>query len=403
MEMLEYLREDKTALYSALRVNRTWFHAAASILWRAPAQHALQCVEPSRRPFYANKVTHLPWGHAVDGLEDLELPALRVLALSRAKWGGARFTAMLCHIRPHLEALECTASDEALSCFWKCDMRALRSLRLVEEPGESNEDSVDGFGRWLLARPLEQLQTLYLEGRIFARQAQLDQVLCRFAQHVPLQRLRLWIFSAGIQASTVAAITQARLPQPFRRLMEFDAFLPGTLVPALVRLLPSVTELSLVVDDASASLPAVAQLATLRSLTMTFFPATEVAPDGLLALRLLTQLRRLLLVRGRAPAVTPEHLRQLLAALPDLYMFWFRLESGQSSEQMLLAVGESCRRLLSLDLWGGHNISAALALSSSQPLFPKLVRLGVGRLRTLGHESARYVEPLLLCNSIFRQ
>jgi hypothetical protein len=403
-ETLEHLHDDKPALCAAMRVNRTWFLAAAGLLWRSPAQRALQCVSaPERRQFYASKVRELVSARAVDDLEAFDLPALRVLGLSRAAWGGsARYTAMLRHIGPRLAALDCTITDDVLDNLLERHPRGLRWLRLVGEEASAasaaavtNEDpsrrvASGGLARWLLSRPLPLLQSLCIEGNIYASQQQFDQVFRLLAQHRSLRGLRLFSGSLLVQKSTLVAAaaaasnaTQTPLErQLFPQLTACAISIAAPLVPAFVGLLPaSLCRLCLVVDhDAHAVLRTVARLATLRSLTVGFIHEAHVAPDDVLALQTLTQLCDLGLAGGNAPAVTHEHLRKLLVALPQLHTFSYWLACPPCS-QMLVAIGESCRQLRRFELYGEHNIGDAMGLRSTRTLFPTLLSFKVGSLR----------------------
>ncbi len=102
----------------------------------------------------------------------------------------------------------------------------------------------------------------------------------------------------------------------------------------------------------------------------------------ILALRSLPQLCCLSLGGGAALAVTPGHVGQLLAALPQLHTFCCGFELRRDSNDGLLqAIGEACRQLPLPELWGEHNMADVVARRDKTMLFPQLRGFRVGRLK----------------------
>ncbi len=337
---------------------------------------SLHCAVPARRQFYANMITELTTWREVDFLEDLQLPLLRVLGLSRSVW-GTRYPAMLRHIGPHLEGLSCTFDGDVLQGLCERHPSALRWLQLRSDWAGTSTADAEGLLRWIAERPLPLLRRLQLEGIIFTSPRQLEQAMYTLAQHAQLQRLRIDSSHLRVRGPALDAMTQMR-PPAFPHLRYLHVAVESSAVPNLVRMLPHLSWLSLAaVVDAHAALPAVATLVALRSLAVAFMPQTDLAPADLLALKALAQLRELELRGGRALAVGEDHLQQLLVKLGNLHTLIYWVEVFDSPF-LLTAIGRSCRQLRRLELWGEYSLGLAMSSCTARPCFPELEFLKVG-------------------------
>ncbi|KAF2151689.1 hypothetical protein K461DRAFT_321878 [Myriangium duriaei CBS 260.36] len=93
-EILEYLHEDKKALYRSIRVNRCWAEQGMGILWRESPVFALCSIPRERVQFLGNFVRRLEFHGDVRReclqkltiLRDLTLPFLRALQFLNPFW-----------------------------------------------------------------------------------------------------------------------------------------------------------------------------------------------------------------------------------------------------------------------------------------------------------------------------
>jgi hypothetical protein len=221
--------------------------------------------------------------------------------------------------------------------------------------------------------------------------------------------LKVLLMGHGYYSSLVSAeamrdvVATAQAPpaprQPFADLDELRIRICPPAMEPLVRLLKSVTRLSITiidaVDDAAVAAPAywhglelLSRLAHLRKLCVVFRTAARVRPYSLRALSYLTELRHLELTQGRANTVSLDDVAELLRDMVHLRSLRLQMDMKNVSGDLPRVVGETCRRLRSLSLGPTCHLGVSLRAARETPLFPCLQSLRLSKA-TMPHMRRR--------------
>jgi hypothetical protein len=389
--MMQRLGGDKPTLYAAIRVSRTWFHHGVALLWHEARAHALLCIALERVQFYADKIVRFSVREADLPDRPLSLPRLRALSFDEKPLPGPQ-ARVLQYIGPGLEELSCPYTDDVGERVKaQCDLGRLWRLRFFENYGDEYQEYVDPFIEWLTQQPaLPRLESFQLSWMSLGAETG-HQLLCYLAQQRQLTELKLDGVLCVVRLETLRQISLACRPVPrLRRLcleVEFDA------IPLLAQLVPGLTSLELVVEEARGVLQAVATLTQLEKLRLEFGNHASVRAHDLLVLRGLKHMRRFALLAEfpRDISISDADIVQLLSSWPMLERFYYEVEAPHS-QQLLGRIGAACPSLVVLLYMSNCCLDCAFADAGHRaPLFPELESMTIGKLYREHDNCVRFV------------
>ncbi len=422
-QVLQFLHNHLPSLNAAIRVNRMWFACGVDVLWSQPPEEALNCVKSSRerRQFYANMITALRVIPPCVLAEGLLLPRLRQLRLYESSLVEADdVPRLLQYIQPTLEEFSCGLTHPGLSHLASAaPLRRLRSLSVASPSCDSDPVRLAGFVDWLAQQApilllLQALHVNYLpcgphETRV------LDRAFCVFAQLPALTTLELRGTLPPVRSGTIVqaqAIAGERVRpgthRPFARLQSLHLPIAAEAAPALCRLLPGLTKVSLAVQGKEPVLPALAALTGLRSLRVSLASEwNEEQWSTLPTLGRLPELQSLCLLvakNGRgdgAGGLSDASLVELLqlGTLANLKCLNLGVAAAYTND-ILPLIGRACPKIAFLEIRDVFSLEALLRSDFNMPLFPELEVLQVQLLVHAYGVHTRYVPaafPALFC------
>jgi hypothetical protein len=394
--VLQHLRTDAAALYAAVRVNRMWFNCVVDLTWNSAANAALRRAAAGHRLANFAKITKLcPFPLRLQGDTGCWYPLLRVLD---APLGGDFLQCNLPLVTATVVELEAPLMAALFDWLRARPPRQLRKLAIYAPDGEGRpgeEDCRDAFFRWLMQQPFPDLASLGLRAVAFPSSWRFAQFLGHCAHSDALTELRLGgpdivqrVTLDGLlwaqRAMPPKADSVAAKPPPFRHLQRLEAPIDAEAVPTLVELLLRVTHLQLTSGEPGIVVPAVSTMGTqLRLLKLQFDTKGDVAQQHLATLSHLTQLRVLHLSAGKIIGASDVLDVGFLAPMRSLCDLTLLFTAPPPSPTLLGRIGDACRRLQLLRLWGVYFLDQAVEASIHRPLFPLLEELTLGGLDLL--------------------
>jgi hypothetical protein len=391
-------------LLPTILVNRDWATRGTDLLWLEPFTPALAKIHPQRRQMYADKVQSIGlYLYRQDHFEcpaaftNLSFPQLKRLEINSCPpW-------MQLDLRPYMSSsitsftmLGCPHFPSSLLDLIAFCCPKLRDAHLDYTARNQRDEHFLKFLR--KCRDLRELTLSSQDGssissdvlEILASRKQLE---CLYAP----QNL--------ISYRSIEAIMQGnpRL-RPFRNARNLSLSIESRAVKPVLLAAEFLVELQLsLVDSEHDVFGLIGSFSCLETLELSFSTPKRLTWQELQSISSLTRLKELSICgpppdphRENGPlliaeAWTDDEFESLISSYPNLEKLSLNVRSTNShwiSETKL--IGKNCPRLHTLSMDGIHDIGAWRV--SSQPLFPELLELELGQLKSWPF-STRYVGP----------
>lgn len=309
INIFDALESHRPTLAASIQVNRRWFYFGTDVLWRTAPCTALANVPEHRRQLYASKIISLPFYgddesayHSLfQNLQFGRLKRVMVDAHRPQDGDGAEGFPVLQYLQPSLEEFTFYGGqmDNHLLEHIQNTCFRLRCI-LIDGPGPGVTAAS------FLAFITRCTSLTYIEVMYSVEHLLTEELLLHLAERSTLSVLRL----NTILSNHILHRISTDAVEPFKALRELDISVSASAVPVLVPMLKHITRLHLGVTGGNGSvhvLQHISRLADLRTLSLFFAAPTDLSPDDLLSLKVLSKLEELTIgpdERNDAAAVT---------------------------------------------------------------------------------------------------
>ena len=380
--VMEYLRSDASALWSALLVNKTWAVEAIRVLWEKPPVAALAAIDEDRRQFYARQVHELNFSGDEDGAKhstfrNLEFPLLNDVTIDHFRPDNKEELWLGQYIQSSLRDFSFYGAEPAEDILHLLETRCPRLRSIVIDfqfegltPGRLMEffDSC------------KSLTSIYLPSNM---RAIIDsRLLAYLAYYDGLKDLELGKFLGYGMLDKILRGTE----RPFRDIRFLAVEIESKTLPLLVATVRSVLVLTLAIADSRINpLPHVSSLVNLQKLHIGYEGHVEWVGADFLALKNLKNLRRLnisSIYPIASPTLTDTEFIPIFEDMRELEELVFQVECALSTAA-ITSLGDHCPKLMTCELLGSYDVYCWKSIA--RPIFPQLRVLKLGTV-TYGEE-----------------
>lgn len=377
--VIEYLRDDVTALRSALLVNKTWAVEATRVLWENPPVTALAAIGEDRRQFYACHVRELSFSGDEEGAKhptfrNLEFPQLNNITVGYFRPDNGEMLWLGQYIQSSMKNFSFYGTEPAEDILHLLETRCplLRSIVIdFHFEGLTSDRLMKFFDNcnFLTSICLPSNVKYIIDSRLLAYLAHYD----------GLKDLELGKFLGYGMLDKILEGAE----RPFRNIRYIAIEIDSKTVPLLVAKVKSVLILILTLGGSRINpLPHVSSLVNLQELHIGYKWQVEWAGTDFLALGHLKNLRRLDVSSITSPTLTDTEFIPTFENMSQLEELVFQVQCVLSTAA-LTSLGEHCPRLITCDLLGSYDLCCWKSIK--KPIFPQLLVLKLGTA-TYGEE-----------------
>ena len=374
LHILQYLEHDRTSLCSAILVKSGWVEEGTNVLWRRPPVTALAFVAESRRQVYATKIHELYFSGDREGahhvtFRHLRFPRLKRISIDFYKSDGDKKLWIGQYLQPSLVYFHLYGGDpveEDLLGLLRTRCPRLRGV-LIDRP-RNGLDPERFLGFLKNCRSVTTMIFLIGMDDLIT-----DEVFLYLAGRDNIEELGL---GKGFKRATIENVLE-QIPDPFKALRQLTVRVESCAVASLALAAKSVWRLNLGVEDNGCEvLQTIASLTNLSFLEVTFLCERKISSAELMALRSLTQLRRLDLqpidTQLHALTLTDEDFGRLMSSFRGLQHLCFLVQTNLTIAA-IKSLGRHCVSLEHCEMFGSYDLDALSYCRA--PLFPCLEQL----------------------------